>query len=151
MDLEKIKKFIELAKEQGLAELKVESGDEKYSLKLPCAVVPNFVSTPAMPMAQGTVEDSGQAAIASKPNDGLLEVTSPFVGTFYRASSPDVDAYVKVGDRIGNGQVLCIVEAMKIMNEIESEISGEIDETQHGNGESTHSENQLLESFDWFG
>jgi acetyl-CoA carboxylase biotin carboxyl carrier protein len=64
--------------------------------------------------------------VAAAPARALHEIKSPMVGTFYRASSPDAEAYVRVGDMVENGRVLCIVEAMKLMNEIESEIRGRI-------------------------
>jgi acetyl-CoA carboxylase biotin carboxyl carrier protein len=121
MDIKKLNKFVALAKEAGVAELKYENGDEKYFVKLG-EVAPMYASAPTMaPQGLSQVENS-----APSKNDGLLEVTSPFVGTFYKSSSPDAPAYAKKGDNISSGKVLCIVEAMKIMNEIESEISGEI-------------------------
>lgn len=126
MKLDKVKEFVEYAKSAGVAELKYENGDEKISVKLAsdapvymAAGAPS-VAAPA-PQAQTASSKSSEAK-----NSGLLEVTSPFVGTFYRSSSPDADPYVKPGDRVSAGQALCIVEAMKIMNEIESEVSGEI-------------------------
>jgi acetyl-CoA carboxylase biotin carboxyl carrier protein len=70
--------------------------------------------------------DSGASKTAAPSQPGLIDVTSPFVGTFYRSSSPESPAYVKIGDRVSKGQPMCIVEAMKIMNEIESEADGEI-------------------------
>lgn len=120
MDQKKIKELIKLAKDQGLSELSYKNGDEKVSFKLPVfgeSTGPIYIDSPAGP---GKVEDK------VKEKSPYKEVTSPFVGTFYGASSPDADSYVKVGDRVTKGQVLCIVEAMKIMNEIESDFSGEI-------------------------
>ena len=124
MDMDKIKEFIKLAKDSGLSELSYEAKDEKIRVKLPYGSdMPMLQALPAMtgaaPQAQST------AAPVEKRSD-LLEVVSPFVGTFYRTPSPDSDPYVKVGDHISSGQVLCIVEAMKIMNEIESDVQGEI-------------------------
>ena len=69
------------------------------------------------------------------PDDGLAEVTSPMVGTFYRAPAPDAPAYVEVGDRVEKGQTLCILEAMKLMNELEAEISGTIREISVNNAD----------------
>jgi acetyl-CoA carboxylase biotin carboxyl carrier protein len=127
MKMDKVKEFVEYAKNAGVAELKYESGDGKLSVKL-TPDAPVYVQGPAQGAPQAAI--SAPAASASKGGEakqsGLLEVTSPFVGTFYRSSSPDSEPYVKPGDRISNGQALCIVEAMKIMNEIESEVSGEI-------------------------
>ena len=126
MKLEKIKEFVEYAKNTGVVELKYENGDEKISVKLadtnPVVVQSTQSFTPQGVAPQPTVNGSPKSTQAP----GLKEITSPFVGTFYRSSSPDTDPYVKPGDRVTKGQALCIVEAMKIMNEIESEIEGEI-------------------------
>jgi acetyl-CoA carboxylase biotin carboxyl carrier protein len=126
MDFKNLKEFIEIAKEAGASELEYESGDKKFSVSFPTASsvapVAHVSHAPVVQSAQPpAVPTAGHAK-----QDGLLDVTSPFVGTFYRSSSPDSDPYAKVGDRVSPGQVLCIVEAMKIMNEIESEVSGEI-------------------------
>lgn len=126
MKLDKVKEFVEYAKEAGVSELKYESGDMKISVKiggdapvyLPSAA-PTFAQTSAPSATQGT-----SSAPASQ--SGLIEITSPFVGTFYRSSSPDADPYVKPGDKVSKGKAMCIVEAMKIMNEIESEVDGEV-------------------------
>jgi len=83
-------------------------------------------SIPHMPMGGPAVPSAAPAAAAAAEDDGLLFVTSPIVGTFYRAPNPDADPYVKVGDLVHKGQVLCIVEAMKLMNEIESDASGTV-------------------------
>ncbi len=126
MKLDKIKEFVEYAKTAGVSELKYESGDEKISVKLsndnPVYVQPN-PQTQTFNSFPGT--NDSQSKQSSK-NSGLIEVTSPFVGTFYRSSSPEAGPYVKQGDRVSKGQGMCIVEAMKIMNEIESEADGEI-------------------------
>ncbi|MEI8346839.1 MAG: acetyl-CoA carboxylase biotin carboxyl carrier protein [Pseudomonadota bacterium] len=130
MDLKKLEAFIGLAKSSGVAELTFEGKDEKYSVSFISGVRP--ISHPIL-----TAPDQATAPVAEKsggkssskengPKDGLLEVVSPFVGTFYRASSPNAPEFVKTGDRIAPGKVLCIIEAMKIMNEIESDISGVI-------------------------
>ena len=83
-------------------------------------VVPVLPSSPASPAA------ASPPPVAPRVNDRLVDVLSPMVGTFYRAPGPDEAAYVNVGDRIRAGQVVCIVEAMKLMNEVETEVSGEI-------------------------
>jgi len=126
MKIAELKDFIELAKSSGVSELKYENGDEKYSVKIGGEAPVYSQSLMQSPMAgvSTAIGSSAKAAVS----DGLLEITSPFVGTFYRSSSPDTGPYVKAGDKISKGQALCIVEAMKIMNEIESEISGEIAE-----------------------
>ncbi len=127
MKLDHVKEFVEIAKKSGAAELKYESGDAKISVKFVSDQPVVMHSAPAQMMSpgMGAATPAPAAASASK-NDGLVEITSPFVGTFYRSSSPETDAYVKKGDSVNKGQPLCIVEAMKIMNEIESEATGEI-------------------------
>lgn len=129
MKLDKVKDFVEYAKEAGVLELKYENGDEKISVRL---ADPNPVFVQSAPVMQQAMQTGAPAAAsASKSSstaaqEGLIEITSPFVGTFYRSSSPDSDPYVKQGQRVSKGQPLCIVEAMKIMNEIESEADGEV-------------------------
>lgn len=123
MDMDKIKEFIELAKEAGLSELSYEAKDEKIKVKLPFG--PELPMLQALPSSSANVSSQAPAPSQEKRSD-LLEVVSPFVGTFYRSPSPDSDPYAKIGDHISAGQVLCIVEAMKIMNEIESDVQGEI-------------------------
>ncbi|MBT3980915.1 MAG: acetyl-CoA carboxylase biotin carboxyl carrier protein [Bacteriovoracaceae bacterium] len=118
MDLEKLEQFIDLAQSKGVARLKYENGDEKISVDLVGAG-----SFQAMPMAHA-LPASAEAAATSDEN--FYEVKSPFVGTFYLQGAPGEPPYVKVGTNVSKGQVLCILEAMKIMNEIESETSGEI-------------------------
>ncbi|MBT3584771.1 MAG: acetyl-CoA carboxylase biotin carboxyl carrier protein [Halobacteriovoraceae bacterium] len=121
MKLEKLEKFIELAKEAGVSQLKYENDNEKYSVTLPVAGA-QLVQQVAQPA--NAIGNSSPTATVSDPN--VIEITSPFVGTFYRSSSPEAASYAKVGDRVSTGQVLCIVEAMKIMNEIEADASGEV-------------------------
>lgn len=127
MKLDKVKEFVEYAKEAGVSELKYESGDVKISVKLggdaPVYMAAPTASAPAV--APQTTAGSAPAASPASQS-GLIEITSPFVGTFYRSSSPDADPYVKPGDKISKGKAMCIVEAMKIMNEIESEVDGEV-------------------------
>lgn len=119
MSFDKLKEFIALAKEEGVCALAYENGDEKFSVEFPGSHVPQgqMVYAPSEKMA------NSPAVIAPS---NLVNITSPFVGTFYRSASPDSDAYVKLGEKVNPGKVLCIVEAMKIMNEIESEVAGEI-------------------------
>jgi acetyl-CoA carboxylase biotin carboxyl carrier protein len=96
----------------------------------PAGVVPAELSHAVTPAAPPPA-----AAAPEQVNDGLITVTSPIVGTFYRAPSPGAAAFVEVGSKIAKGQVLCIVEAMKLMNEIESEIDAEVVEALVANGQ----------------
>lgn len=118
MNLENIKKFIDLAKSEDVSELKYEEKDFKISVNFSKGSS-SFVQ-PQLSCASST------SAVGEDKAQGLHEVTSPFVGTYYTQPSPGKPAYVRVGDRVKPGQTLCILEAMKIMNEIESDVSGEI-------------------------
>lgn len=131
MKVEQVKEIVQIAKDAGVAELKYEVGDDKVTVKFggEQVVVHSAPTQMAAPVAAAPVAAATAPAVtpaAGPSTDGLVDVTSPFVGTFYRSSSPDSDPYVKVGDKVSKGQALCIVEAMKIMNEIESEATGEI-------------------------
>jgi len=119
MEIKKIKELIKLAKTEGITDLKYKSGDDEVSFKFF-----NGVEVTHAPTLSFKHQEASPVVENSKSN--LLEVKSPFVGTFYASPSPDSSVYVQKGDRVKKGQPLCIVEAMKIMNEIESEFSGEI-------------------------
>lgn len=149
MDLEVIKNLLDLIAESEVNEVSIEEGDFKIKVKKKPDVeqqtaqqVPMQYQVPAQPQQQ-TQQQPQQAAqqqsqqsapsgdeAASEQEKELSGdvVKSPIVGTFYRAPSPDDDAFVEVGDQVQKGETLCIVEAMKIMNEIESEYSGEVKE-----------------------
>lgn len=123
MDLNKVKEFINLAKEEGVTELKCETKEIKLAVSFGGGqvqavqhIAPTVTSQVSAPVASGNTD--------SEP--GLITVTSPFVGTFYSASSPEKDPYVSIGTKVSKGSTLCILEAMKIMNEIEAEVSGEV-------------------------
>lgn len=123
MDLKLVKEFIKLAKDENVASLKYEKDDVKISVSL----VSNAVSAPmhmAPTQAVSQVQTPSAPAPSSDPN--VVEISSPFVGTFYRASAPGEPPFVKVGDKVSSGSTLCILEAMKIMNEIDSDVSGEV-------------------------
>jgi len=141
MTYKEIQDLIKLVSRSELNEIKVKDGDfeltirnKNYSKLLPAssAVMPTNMMMPqtaapaqaAQPAAASPA--SSKAADSEPDTSNLLEVKSPIVGTFYRSASPDKPAYVSVGDTIGEGSVVCIVEAMKLFNEIESEVSGKI-------------------------
>ena len=132
MDLEKLEKFVQFAKDSGVSELKYESGKEKYSVTLPVASsIQQIVGVPQhtlshSPSMPKEVSGAADKIDSSSKDENIIEITSPFVGTFYRSPSPEADSFVKPGDKVSPGKVLCIVEAMKIMNEIESDVSGEV-------------------------
>ena len=131
LDLDQLRELIRLLDESNLTEIEVEQDDDRIRVRrdpAPVAVVSQAVAPTAV---VGSPHASG--APAPEDDDGNY-LTSPFVGTFYRAPSPESDAFVEVGDSITPGQVLCIVEAMKLMNEIESEVAGTIVEILVENG-----------------
>lgn len=130
MDLRKLKKLIDLVEESGISELELTEGEEKVRISRAMAPgvapVTQYVAAPAP--AAAPVAAAPAAAPASAPveaQDGKI-IKSPMVGTFYRASSPDAKAFVDVGSSVSTGDTLCIIEAMKLLNEIESEFAGTI-------------------------
>jgi acetyl-CoA carboxylase biotin carboxyl carrier protein len=131
LDLDQLRELIQLLNESNLTEIEVEHDDDRIRVRRDPAPVA-VASQPAAPAAAaGPTHPSGAHA---PEEDAGNYLTSPFVGTFYRSPSPESDAFVEIGDSIAPGQVLCIVEAMKLMNEIESEVAGTIVEILVENG-----------------
>ncbi len=133
MDINLIKKLIKIVETSDISDFAVEEGDLKISISkntVNHAVVapqPQVIQSIPQPQQTTTALETKEEPKAEKPSsNNLHEVKSPIVGTFYRAPAPDADPYVKVGDQVTEGGVLCIVEAMKLMNEIESDASGKI-------------------------
>ena len=140
MDIRKVKKLIEMLEESNLNEIEIKEGEEAVKLVKSNPVPSNFISsTPAI------ISEPTQQSPITKPSAPLSEATvtqeisqtsdvlesgnkmnSPMVGTFYSAPNPESDPFVKVGDQINEGDVLCIIEAMKMMNEVKSEFSGTV-------------------------
>ncbi len=133
MDLKKVKELIDIMKENDLVELEVVDGDSKIHLKGPHAAAPAMAHLP-MPAAPAPAFVA-EAALTEAVDDGLINIESPIVGTFYQASSPDSGPYVKIGDPVDADTVVCIIEAMKVMNEIKAETSGVIAEVCCKDGE----------------
>ena len=135
MNLKELKELIEMLKDTDISEVEIERSGVKVRLRKGGDVtfhpsMPRMEYPPAAIVAPGVSEAHAPAAPAEKPAEPAkstqIKVTSPIVGTFYRSSSPDKPSYVEVGDTVKKGQVLCIIEAMKLMNEIESESAGKI-------------------------
>lgn len=125
MDLEKIEGLVKIIENSSLTQFTIKEGDVKITMsKLdhPPVVAPGPV--PAVPAAQVLTEKT--EAVQPEEDDTLF-ITSPIVGTFYSAPAPDAPAFVKVGDQVKNGQTVCILEAMKLMNEIQSDFDCEIE------------------------
>jgi acetyl-CoA carboxylase biotin carboxyl carrier protein len=124
LPLREVEQLVELLRESGVGEIRVRQGETEISVKARPEVPATPYGDQVAPGAQGVPD-----VVESEPSpemDGLHAVRSPVVGTFYRAPAPGEDAYVEVGDTVSAGQTLCIVEAMKLMNEIVADVSGEI-------------------------
>jgi len=144
MDLRKLKTLIDLVAESGIAEIEVTEGEDKVRI-VKHLNVPAAVATPAVTMASpaalapaaasavGSAPASAPAATA-EPAAGQI-VKSPMVGTFYRSPSPDSKPFVEIGQTVKAGETLCIIEAMKLLNEIEAEIGGTVREILVENGQ----------------
>lgn len=135
MNLKEIKELIEMLKDTDISELEIERSGVKVRLRKGGDVtyhpaMPRMEYPPPAIVAPAVVEAPLPVAAAEKAQEPVktnqIKVTSPIVGTYYRSSSPDKPPYVEVGDVVKKGQVLCIIEAMKLMNEIESETAGKI-------------------------
>src|SRR5262245_38879763 len=142
VDLKTLEKLLALAKKHKLAELEIEDGKSKFRIKTTLgarmvadSLVPGIergqsrehhnIAAP-LSASGALVSEPSKRSAAGNEDEKFAKVNSPFVGTFYRAPSPEADPYVKEGQMVKRGDVLCIVEAMKLMNEIESEVNGKI-------------------------
>ena len=136
MDLRKVKKLIELLEESGLSEIEITEGDDKVRITKGGKQVPqtNIVETIQESETLTPNENIDEHA-KSKNNAEFHEVKAPMIGTYYQSPEPDAEAFVKVGDPISDGDTLCIIEAMKMMNKIESDVSGTIERTMVQNGD----------------
>lgn len=138
MDLSELKGIVNLMQKSDLTELEIELQDLKLRLARPGAGQPVYEPIiKQVPQQQPEPTSTGEPkATTSSPDDGTETFNSPMVGTFYRKPSPDDPPFVEAGKKIKTGDVLCIVEAMKVMNEIQSEFNGEIVEILVEDGES---------------
>lgn len=152
MNFKEIQELIKLVNKSNLTELKMEDGDFKISIRTkhfaaknskvevtPTQIMPVQAAIPASNVVAAVPASSASEKVAAadggsskdgqggqEDNSGYIEVKSPIVGTFYRSPAPEKPPYIKVGDRVDVGSVVCIVEAMKLFNEIESEVSGKV-------------------------
>ncbi|NCF60228.1 MAG: acetyl-CoA carboxylase biotin carboxyl carrier protein [Gammaproteobacteria bacterium] len=139
MDIRKVKKLIELLDESGIAEIEITEGEEavrisRYATGAPAAPPPAAAPAPQASLPAAAPAQPAEAVAAPADEDGYM-VTAPMVGTYYSASSPGAAPYVQVGDRVSEGDTLCIIEAMKMMNQIEADVSGVIKSIRVQNGE----------------
>ncbi|NMB00925.1 MAG: acetyl-CoA carboxylase biotin carboxyl carrier protein [Firmicutes bacterium] len=133
MEFEQIKELISLVNSTDITDLEIEDGDFRLRIRqgqvgvsIPAQLTEQqYVTAPPVPVSPAPVEDG----------HGFVEVVAPMVGTFYRAPAPDADPYVQLGEQVSPGQVLFIIEAMKMMNEIESEVKGVVKQILVENGE----------------
>jgi acetyl-CoA carboxylase biotin carboxyl carrier protein len=141
MDIRKIKKLIELLEESGIAEIEIKEGEEAVRIsRMPAggaAAQPLPLAQSAAPAAVATAPAAAPAAEggAPKPKPNEHVITAPMVGTFYGSPSPGAKAFVEIGDEVKVGQVLCIIEAMKMMNQIEADRAGRITSIMARNGD----------------
>ena len=147
MDIRKIKKLIELLEESGIAEIEIKEGEEAVRIsRMPAPNTmpsyPQFTHVQSLPVAvspqleapaKAAAAPAVEAAAKPKPNEHV--VTAPMVGTFYASPSPGAKAFIEIGDEIKVGQVLCIIEAMKMMNQIESDKAGKVTSIMARNGD----------------
>jgi acetyl-CoA carboxylase biotin carboxyl carrier protein len=139
MDLRKLKKLIDLVQESGIAELEITEGEEKVRInRIGVAGHPNAMSfpQPAPPASQAPVSSPPVMPLAAEPAEPEGHVVkSPMVGTFYRSSAPGSKPFVEIGQSINAGETLCIIEAMKLLNEIEADQTGVVKKVMVENGQ----------------
>jgi acetyl-CoA carboxylase biotin carboxyl carrier protein len=139
MDIRKVKKLIELLEESGIAEIEIKEGEEAVRIsRMPTGAYATHAPAPMMMAAPAPLPAPAAAAPAEvvvKPRANEHVVTAPMVGTFYAAPTPGAKAFVDIGDEVKAGQVLCIIEAMKMMNQIEADKGGRITSVMAQNGD----------------
>lgn len=128
MDLKEIQNLIKFVSNSGVAEVKLETGDVKITIRTTLeGNTPDITYVQQAPMQQAIAAPVAAAPVApTEDNSKYITIKSPMIGTFYRKPSPDKAPFVEVGASIGKGDVLCVVEAMKLFNEIEAEVTGKI-------------------------
>ena len=140
LDLDQLRELIRILDETNLTEIEIEHDDDRIRIRRDPASAPSVGATPSTHLAAERTADP----ITVPTDDEGNYVTSPFVGTFYRAPSPDGAPFVDIGDIVVPGQVICIVEAMKLMNEIEAEVEGKIIEVLMENGKAVEYGDRLF-------
>jgi acetyl-CoA carboxylase biotin carboxyl carrier protein len=141
MDIRKIKKLIELLEESGIAEIEIKEGEEAVRIsRMPTGAAAQLHHLAHVPMAAPVEMPKALAAAPveaapAKPRPNEHVITAPMVGTFYASPSPGAKAFIEIGDEVKVGQVLCIIEAMKMMNQIEADKAGRITSIMARNGD----------------
>ncbi len=128
MDLNLIKKLVKIVDTSDITDLEVEENGLRVKIAKKIRGFQTFTQPQLIPQSFPVTEKTAEEKLPAKTEaqENIHEIRSPIVGTFYRAPAPDADSYVNVGDSVSSGSVLCIVEAMKLMNEIESDVSGKV-------------------------
>ena len=147
MDLNYVKKLIKLLDSSDLAEIEIEEEGSKIRLSKPRPKISQNIPAVQLPISQplaATAEPKAEEKKEEPKAENLAEVRSPMVGTFYRSPSPDADPYVNVGSEIKAGKTICIIEAMKLMNEIESEVTGKVVKILAENGQAVEFDQVLF-------
>jgi acetyl-CoA carboxylase biotin carboxyl carrier protein len=148
LNIEELKELLEFVSERNIAELELEEGGTKLKIRKSFAGPPpeaQLVVAPALKLPEGAVAPvETVAAGAPALEDGLIYVNSPMVGTFYRQPEPGAEPFAREGDYVKKGQVLCIIEAMKLMNEIECEYEGQLVKVMVENGQPVQYGDQLF-------
>ncbi len=138
MDIRKVKKLIELLEESGIAEIEIKEGEEAVRIsRMPTGAYATHAPAPVMmaPPAALAAPAAPAEPVPAKPRANEHVVTAPMVGTFYAAATPGAKAFVDIGDEVKVGQVLCIIEAMKMMNQIEADKAGRVTSVMAQNGD----------------
>ena len=126
MDVRKIKTLIELINSSDIAEIEIKEGEESVRISRSSSIAPNYMAAPAPPAMPSQAAAPVVTEAAAAPAQAGEVIESPMVGTFYRASSPTSKSFVEVGQTVAVGDILCIIEAMKMLNQIESDKAGTI-------------------------
>ena len=135
LSFKEIKELIDLVTERGLAGLEIERAGFRLRIEGARPAVSTGVAEGSATMAPPAATPATPAVTAEAEGEDVHVITSPIVGTFYRAPSPEAEAFADVGSRVSKGKILCIIESMKLMNEIESDVEGEIVEVYARNGQ----------------
>ena len=132
MDIRKVKKLIELLEESGLSEIEITEGEDKVRISRQSTSSVNEVQViPTQPI--NTIDN--EVVAENHRNNNFHKIQAPMIGTFYQSSEPEAKAFVKVGDPVSKGDILCIIEAMKMMNQIECNVDGTIERILVQNGD----------------
>jgi len=135
MDIQLVKKLVQLVNDNQIGELKIEEDNFKITIKHKDFIAHHAVSAPLLTSSMQSAMPAAASTPAEKPQTiqtetitsaNTITVKAPMIGTFYRAAGPDKEPFVKVGDTVKKGDVLCVIEAMKLFNEIQSEVSGKV-------------------------